>query len=113
MSSTPSNRFRCDSDYATGFRLVDSTVARIRLAMIVGVLRYSSRRTHYKPPVLHALCTDELVRQCLNVARLSAQHHDFEAVVMVEMGVDRGDDYFMMLVLDVCQLLRQQARVMV
>ena len=45
--------------------------------------------------------------------RLTAKKHDFDAVVVVEMGMHGGDDIFMVLMLLFGQLRRQAALMMV
>jgi hypothetical protein len=86
---------------------------RADLAMRMGVPRYRAGGTHYELPVLHAFCADELVSKRLNVSRFSPQHHDFQAVVMVEMSVDGGNDDLVMGVLQIGQLFREEAGVVV
>ncbi len=63
--------------------------------------------------MLHAFRADEPVRQLLHSSRLATKYDHFQATFMVEMGVQRGNDYFVMLVLKIGELLGQQTNVMI
>jgi hypothetical protein len=49
----------------------------------------------------------------LNVTRPATQDHDFKARIVIEMGMERRDDNFVMLMLKVGQFFREKASVMV
>jgi len=63
--------------------------------------------------MLHALCTDELVRQLLDILRLSAKYDYLQATLVVEMRMQGGNDDCVILVLEIGELLRQQPGVMI
>ncbi|HXX99354.1 MAG TPA: hypothetical protein VEI54_00445 [Candidatus Limnocylindrales bacterium] len=59
------------------------------------------------------LCADKFVGQLLNIARLAPKEHNFKARIVIEMGMQRRDDNFMMFVLQVGQFFGEKPRVMV
>ena len=61
----------------------------------------------------HALRADEFVSQLLNIARLAAQEHNFKARIVIQMGMQRRDDNFVMFMLQVGQFFGEKPRVMV
>jgi len=63
--------------------------------------------------MLHAFRTDEPVRQLLDLSRLAAEYDDFQAILMVKMRVQSGNDDGVRLVLEIGELFRQQTSVMV
>lgn len=70
-------------------------------------------RAHDKPPMLHAFCADKTVGQLLYILRGPAKYDDFEATLVVEVGMQSRNNYFVVLVLEIGELLRQKAGVMV
>ena len=60
-----------------------------------------------------SLCTDELVRQVLDIARLAAQDHHFQARIVIKMGMERRDDHFVMLMLQIGELFGKESSVMI
>ena len=63
--------------------------------------------------MLHALRTDEPVCQFLDIPRLAAKYYYFQAILVVEMRMQGGNDDCVILVLKIGKLLRQQASVMI
>ena len=61
----------------------------------------------------NSLGADELIGQALHLARLSPQHHHFQTGVVIEMGMESGDDDFVAFVLKIGELFWQKAGVKV
>jgi len=61
----------------------------------------------------HSLCADEFVGQLLNLTRLAAQDHYLKACIVIEMGMERRDDHFVMFMLKVGQFFGEKPSVMV
>lgn len=66
-----------------------------------------------QPPVLHPLQADQASGEFFDLCGFATDHKDFEARVMVEMRMTRGDDQFVVGVLDFGQLFGHPMRVMV
>ena len=60
-------------------------------------------RCNGKLPVLHAMGRNKFVGDFLDQTRLAAHNQHLQAIVVVEMDMDSGDDDFVMVVLDVRQ----------
>ena len=58
-------------------------------------------------------CADELVRKVLNISGLTAEKNNLKARIMIQMGMQSGNDHFVMLMLKVCELFRKKAGVMI
>ena len=54
-------------------------------------------------PVLHTIGRDKLVGDFLNQTRLAAHDQHLQAIMVIEMDMDSGDNDFVMVVLDVRQ----------
>ena len=63
--------------------------------------------------MLDALRTDQSIGQRLQIGRLSGGDHDFEAIIVVQVDMQRGQDGVMVLVLQFRQLVLQQARMVI
>jgi len=63
--------------------------------------------------MLHPFCADEPVCQFLDIPRLAAKYYYFQAILVVEMRMQGGNDDCVILVLKIGKLLRQQACVMI
>ena len=63
--------------------------------------------------MLDTLCADQQIGKLLNQLRFAFHNDNFETGVMIEVGVHRGDDLPMVLMLDLGQFLRQQAAMVV
>jgi len=71
------------------------------------------RRTHDQASVLDALCAYKEIGKLLNALRLAFHNDHLETSVMVEVGVYRGNNLRMMLVLNFRQFFRKEATVVV
>jgi len=69
-------------------------------------VRHGLGRTHNEAPMLHALGADEPIGQLLHLSRFAAKDNHFQATLMVEMCVQRGNDDLVIVVLEIGQLLR-------
>ena len=63
--------------------------------------------------MLHPFRADKPIRQLLDISRLPAEYHYFEAILMIEMGVQRRNDDVVAFVLEIRKLFRQQTSVMI
>lgn len=63
--------------------------------------------------MLDSLCADQPVGQPLHLFGRTAKYDHLQATLVVEMRVQSGNNDFVILVLDVGQLLGQQTSVMV
>ena len=70
-------------------------------------------RAHNKAAMLNAFCTDQAVRQLLDVFRLATKHDHFQAILVVEVGVESRNDDCVTLVLKIGKLFREQPSVMI
>ncbi len=61
----------------------------------------------------NSFCANEFVGKLLNIARPTAQEHYFKARIMIQMGMERRDDDFVMFMLKVSQFFREKTSVMV
>lgn len=61
----------------------------------------------------HSLGADEFVGKLLNIMRTTAQDHYLKARIVIQVGVQRRDDYFVVFMLKVGQFFREEANVMV
>jgi len=61
----------------------------------------------------NSLRADEFVGQLLNVARLAAQDDYLKASIVIEMGMERRDNHFVMLMLKIGEFFREKTGVMV
>src|ERR1700678_30013 len=80
---------------------------------VIIVLRDGLGGTHDEPSMLNALGADEAVGQLLDIFRLTAEYDDFEAILVVEMGMQSGNHNGVTVVLKIGKLLRQQPSVMI
>lgn len=85
---------------------------RFESMVVSGMVGNGLGRTHDKPPMLHAFCADKAVGQLLYILRGPAKYDDFEATLVVEVGMQGRNDYFVVLVLEIGEFLRQKASVM-
>ncbi len=60
-----------------------------------------------------SLCADEFVGELLNVAGTTAQEHYFKACIVIQMGMQRRNDNFVMFMLQIGQFFRQKASVVI
>src|ERR1700693_4943822 len=70
-------------------------------------------RTHDQPPVLNPLGADQAVGQFLHLFGLATKYDDLEAAFVIHVGMQRGDDHVMMLMLEVREFFGQETSVMV
>jgi len=70
-------------------------------------------RAHDEPPMLHAFSADKTVCKLLHILRGPTKYDHFEAILVVEVGMQGRNNYFMVFVLEIGELLRQKAGVMV
>ena len=63
--------------------------------------------------MLNPLGADQAVGQFLYFFGFAAKHDHLETAFMIQVGMQRGDDHVMMLMLEVGELLGQEAGVMV
>ena len=71
------------------------------------------RRAHHQASMLNTLGADEPIGESLHVFGFATQHDDFEAILVIEMGVHSRNDDVVVLVLNVGKFFRKQARVMI
>jgi hypothetical protein len=71
------------------------------------------RGAHHQPAMLDTLGADQPVCQPLYISRLPPQNDHFETAIVVQMGVKRGNNHLMMLMLEIGKLFRQKAGLMV
>jgi hypothetical protein len=58
----------------------------------MGVLRNGLGRTHNEAAMLHTFGADEPIRQFLHISRLAPKYHYFEAIFVIEMRMQGGND---------------------
>jgi len=63
--------------------------------------------------MLHSFCADKAVGELLNVFRLAAKYDHLQAVLMIEVGMQGGNDDRVGLVLEIGEFFRQQASVVI
>ena len=73
----------------------------------MGMMRHGLRRTHDQAAMLHSLGADEAVSKLLNLSRLAAKYHYLQAVFVIEMRMQRGNDNCVRPVLQIGKLFRQ------
>jgi hypothetical protein len=56
-------------------------------------------RTHHQPSMLHALDADEQIGQLLNLLRFAFHHDNFKTSVVVEVSMNGGNDFTVVLML--------------
>lgn len=61
----------------------------------------------------NALGADEFVGQLLNIAGTAAQEHHFKTRIVIQMGVQRGDHDFVVLMLKISELLGKKSSLVV
>ena len=81
--------------------------------VLVGRWQIGVWRTHDQLAVLHTFDADQAIGQFLYLSEPALDHHDFQAHIMVKVGMYGGDDDFVILVLQLHQLLRQKPGVMI
>ena len=77
----------------------------LRVSALVGMLDRMRRNSHHQAAVLHAFEADENVGEMLDAVRLAVDDEHFKAGIEVEVGVARGDNQVMVLVLRFSELL--------
>jgi hypothetical protein len=88
-------------------------LGRSESMVVSGVVGNGLGRAHDEPPMLHPFCADKPVRKLLHILRGPTKYDHFETTLVVEVCMQGGNDYFMILVLEIGELLRQKAGMMV
>jgi hypothetical protein len=74
---------------------------------------YAAERREVQKHILHALDGLELVSQCSDSLDFAGKNDHFQAMMMVQMGMERRDDHSASIMLDIGQLVEQIAFMMV
>ncbi len=88
------------------------------MAMAGGGVAVGMRRTEFdvdqvQNPVTNAALRDDFLGEFAHALYRSLEHHGFDALIMIEMGVHGSDCQVMVGMLDSRQALRQFALVMI
>src|ERR1022692_4808461 len=75
--------------------------------------QFRSRSGNGEAAVLDSLGADQDIRHFPDFHRLTPHHQHFQAMVVVQVDMQGGEDGVMVVVLDIGQLLVEQAHVMV
>ena len=77
--------------------------------LVVRIARRGLRNGHHKATVLDAFEADEAVGESLDARGSSVDNQDFEAGVVIEVGMAGGDNEVVMLVLEVGEFVGDAA----
>jgi hypothetical protein len=67
--------------------------------VVSGVVRNGLGRAHDEPPMSHGFGADKTVCKLLYILRGPAKYDHFEATLVVEVRMQDGNNYFVILVL--------------